>query len=146
MTTAYFSPSLKSFIPAAWKEDGTYTEDSWPVDAVLATDEEVAMFWKQTPPPRKMLGVIDERPAWVDLPPLTDEQLAEIKAINVTQTQETKIKLISGASDKIETLKDRIDAGQDKAAELKLWKLYRIALDDIDVNSAPDIEWPLAPE
>ncbi|EMW7738233.1 tail fiber assembly protein, partial [Yersinia enterocolitica] len=23
---------------------------------------------------------------------------------------------------------------------------YRIALDDIDVSTAPDIEWPVAPE
>ncbi|ELI8383346.1 tail fiber assembly protein, partial [Yersinia enterocolitica] len=26
------------------------------------------------------------------------------------------------------------------------WKLYRIALDDVDVSAAPDIEWPVAPE
>ncbi|MGK4465589.1 tail fiber assembly protein, partial [Yersinia enterocolitica] len=56
-----------------------------------------------------------------------------------------KSKLMSDASDKIETLKDRIEAGQDKAAELKLWKSYRIALDDVDVSAAPDIEWPVAP-
>ncbi|ELI8281498.1 tail fiber assembly protein, partial [Yersinia enterocolitica] len=48
-------------------------------------------------------------------------------------------------SDKIEILKDRIDAGQDKETELKLWKLYRIALDDIDVSAAPDIILPTAP-
>ncbi|MGP2542421.1 phage tail protein [Yersinia sp. 2541 StPb PI] len=79
MTTAYFSTSLKSFIPTTWKEDGTYTEDSWPVDAVLATDEEVAMFWKQTPPKGKMLGVIAGRSEWVDVPPspaLTADELA----------------------------------------------------------------------
>ncbi|EPH6016704.1 tail fiber assembly protein, partial [Yersinia enterocolitica] len=75
----------------------------------------------------------------------TSEQLAEIKAINVTQAKADKSKLISGASNKIETLKDRIEAGQDKAAELKLWKSYRIELDDVDVNTAPDIIWPTAP-
>ncbi|HHS7910018.1 TPA: tail fiber assembly protein, partial [Yersinia enterocolitica] len=32
------------------------------------------------------------------------------------------------------------------AAELKLWKLYRIALDDVDVSAAPDIKWPVSPE
>ncbi|HHH0086531.1 TPA: tail fiber assembly protein, partial [Yersinia enterocolitica] len=41
--------------------------------------------------------------------------------------------------------KDRIEAGQDKTAELKLWKSYRIALDDIDVSAAPDIILPTAP-
>ncbi|BET62268.1 tail fiber assembly protein [Yersinia pseudotuberculosis] len=67
------------------------------------------------------------------------------KAEFVTQAKLKKSKLISDASDRIEILKDRIEAGQDKAAELKLWKSYRIALDDIDVSTAPDIEWPVAP-
>ncbi|EKN6263342.1 phage tail protein [Yersinia enterocolitica] len=57
-----------------------------------------------------------------------------------------KSKLISDASNKIEILKDRVDAGQDKAAELKLWKSYRIALDDVDASAAPDIEWPVSPD
>ncbi|ELI8386906.1 tail fiber assembly protein, partial [Yersinia enterocolitica] len=26
------------------------------------------------------------------------------------------------------------------------WKSYRIALDDVDVSAAPDIEWHVAPE
>lgn len=70
----------------------------------------------------------------------------EQRAVFIAQAKTDKLKLISEASDKIETLKDRIEAGQDKAAELKLWKLYRIALDDVDVSAAPDIEWPVSPE
>ncbi|EMR8971219.1 tail fiber assembly protein, partial [Yersinia enterocolitica] len=68
------------------------------------------------------------------------------KAVFISQAKIDKSKLMSDASDKIETLKDRIEAGQDKAAELKLWKLYRIALDDVDVSAAPDIKWPVSPE
>ncbi|HHL2524967.1 TPA: tail fiber assembly protein [Yersinia enterocolitica] len=68
------------------------------------------------------------------------------KAVFISQAKIDKSKLMSDASDKIETLKDRIEAGQDKAAELTLWKSYRIALDDVDVSAAPDIEWPTAPE
>ncbi|EOF8196386.1 tail fiber assembly protein [Yersinia enterocolitica] len=67
------------------------------------------------------------------------------KAVFISQAKIDKSKLMSDASDKIETLKDRIEAGQDKTAELKLWKSYRIALDDVDVNTAPDIIWPTAP-
>ncbi|EOI7348439.1 TPA: tail fiber assembly protein [Yersinia enterocolitica] len=70
----------------------------------------------------------------------------EQRATFIAQAKAYKSKLISDASDKIETLKDRIEAGQDKAAELKLWKSYRIALDDVDVSVAPDIEWPNQPE
>ncbi|HHH0383869.1 TPA: tail fiber assembly protein [Yersinia enterocolitica] len=70
----------------------------------------------------------------------------EQRATFIAQAKAYKSKLISDASDKIETLKDRIEAGQDKAAELKLWKSYRIALDDVDASAAPDIEWPASPE
>ncbi|HHH0388132.1 TPA: tail fiber assembly protein [Yersinia enterocolitica] len=70
----------------------------------------------------------------------------EQRAVFIAQAKADKSKLISDASNKIETLKDRIDSGQDKAAELKLWKAYRIALDDVDASTAPDIEWPVAPE
>ncbi|EOI7349063.1 tail fiber assembly protein [Yersinia enterocolitica] len=70
----------------------------------------------------------------------------EQRAVFIAQAKTDKLKLISEASDKIETLKDRIEAGQDKAAELKLWKLYRIALDDVDVSAAPDVEWPVSPQ
>ncbi|EPC8046418.1 tail fiber assembly protein [Yersinia enterocolitica] len=141
---ALFSPVLATFIPDNMAVDGSYSPDI--TDNLIAvSNEELSMYWRQEPPTGKMLGVVDGRPAWVDLPPLTTEQLAEIKAINVTQAKIDKSKLISDASNKIETLKDRIEAGQDKAAELKLWKLYRIALDDIDVSTAPDVEWPVAP-
>ncbi|CRG48969.1 tail fiber assembly protein [Yersinia wautersii] len=83
---------------------------------------------------------------WVDLPTPTAVEVASQKAGVVTQAKLKKSKLISDASDRIEILKDRIELGQDKAAELKLWKSYRIALDDIDVSAAPDIMWPQLPE
>ncbi len=61
----YFIPSALGFIPAAWKDDGTYSVERWPIDAVLLSDDEREAFWKQSPPPGKTLGVNDGRPAWV---------------------------------------------------------------------------------
>ncbi|HEG0620361.1 TPA: tail fiber assembly protein [Yersinia enterocolitica] len=139
---ALFSPVLATFIPDYMAVDGSYppeVSDS----LITVTDEELATYWRQEPPEGKTLGVTNSRPVWVNLPPPTPEQLAEAKAINVAQAKADKSKLISAASDKIEILKDRIDAGQDKAAELKLWKAYRIALDDVDIN---DPVWPVVPE
>ncbi|AJJ60164.1 caudovirales tail fiber assembly family protein [Yersinia pseudotuberculosis YPIII] len=83
---------------------------------------------------------------WVDLPTPTAVEVASQKAGFVAQAKLKKSKLISDARDEIEILKDRIELGQDKADELKLWKSYRIALDDIDVSAAPDIMWPQLPE
>ncbi|AJJ53948.1 caudovirales tail fiber assembly family protein [Yersinia pseudotuberculosis IP 32953] len=83
---------------------------------------------------------------WVETSGPSATDIAAQKAEFVAQAKLKKSKLISDASDRIEILKDRIEAGQDRAAELKLWKSYRIALDDIDVSTAPDIMWPVSPD
>ena len=68
MEQVYFSASMGGFIPAAWRDDGTYNDETWSQDAVLLTDDEAAKFWKQNPPDGKTLGSIDGRPAWVAIP------------------------------------------------------------------------------
>ncbi|CFV36210.1 tail assembly chaperone gp38 [Yersinia pseudotuberculosis] len=140
----YFSATTMGFYLESMKDDGSYS-DNWPADTVHLKDDETEAYWRKSPPSGKALGAVNRRPAWVDIPQLTAEEITAQKAEFVTQAKLKKSKLISDASDRIEILKDRIEAGQDKAAELKLWKSYRIALDDIDVSTAPDIEWPVAP-
>ncbi|HDL6893853.1 TPA: tail fiber assembly protein [Yersinia enterocolitica] len=138
-----YSANSNSFYPISIKE--LYVSaGSWPTDGMEVSDDIFNKFGQPMVGKVRVAGP-DGLPAWADIPPLTDKELAEIKAMNATQAQAAKTKLISDASDKIETLKDRIEAGQDKAAELKLWKSYRIALDDVDVSAAPDIEWPVVP-
>ncbi|MFV8770780.1 tail fiber assembly protein [Yersinia enterocolitica] len=139
-----YSAGSNAFYPLSIK-DLYVSVGTWPTDGVEVSDEVFNVFCQQPTGKTRVAGP-DGLPAWADIPPLTDKELAEIKAMNVTQAQAAKTKLISDASDKIEILKDRIDAGQDKTAELKLWKSYRIALDDVDVSTAPDIKWPIAPE
>lgn len=73
------------------------------------------------------------------LPGLSSEQLKE----SIVQASAHKSKLMTESSNKIDVLRDRIDAGQDKEGELKLWKVYRIELDDVDVS---DPVWPVMPE
>ncbi|EOU3097277.1 tail fiber assembly protein [Yersinia enterocolitica] len=139
-----WSAKNNAFIPAEMVDE--YKVAGWAIDDLIEASEDILPFYGKAPI-GKIRGVSDDNmPVWADMPPPTAAQLAEIKAINIAQAKSDKTKLISDASNKIETLKDRIDAGQDKAAELKLWKAYRIALDDVDVSAAPDIEWPVAPE
>ncbi len=145
ITKAKFSPENSMFYPQYMIDDGTFHADL-PNNLIDITDAENTTYWRQMPPPGQMLGVIKGRPGWVDLPPPSTIDISAQKAEFVTQAKLKKSKLISDASDRIEILKDRIEAGQDKAAELKLWKSYRIALDDIDVSTAPDIEWPVSPD
>ncbi|AJJ01594.1 caudovirales tail fiber assembly family protein [Yersinia pseudotuberculosis] len=143
ITKAKFSPANSMFYPQYMIDDGTFHADL-PTDLIDITDAENTTYWRQMPPPGQVLGVIKGRPGWVDLPPPSAIDIAAKKAALTAQAKAKKTKLIGDASDEIDVLKDRIELGQDKADELKLWKSYRIALDDIDV-SAPDINWPESP-
>lgn len=65
----YFSKTIIGFIPADQKEDGTYTPETWPADAVLCTEEELLTYWKKPFPLGMELGADNGRPVWVNLPP-----------------------------------------------------------------------------
>ncbi|AJJ07531.1 phage tail protein [Yersinia pseudotuberculosis] len=127
----YIEDYIEGYLPKNWTADlvgdGYYKAQYQNAAVDPETGEWTGGVWAET-----------SGPSTIDI----SAQKAEF----VTQAKLKKSKLISDASDRIEILKDRIEAGQDKAAELKLWKSYRIALDDIDVSTAPDIEWPVSPD
>lgn len=78
----YFIPSRLSFIPAGWKTDGTYLEDTWPTDAILLDEETAGKYWKQCPPTGKQLGTLNGQPSWVALPsppPLTHTEVEVLR-------------------------------------------------------------------
>lgn len=142
MTLAYFSPSLKSFIPSEWKDDGTYNDDTWLSDAVPATEAEAASYWKQIPPDGQRLGVAGGRPVWEDEPALTPAQrtaLAEQqKAVLLAQAQaQATISLWQ-----TELQLDIISA-EDKT-RLIAWMKYIQALNTVDTAEG-DIAWPEKP-
>lgn len=141
MENVYYS-AIKGFIPATWKDDGTYSDETWPADAVLLTDEENQEYWKKTPPFGKTLSSLKGRPVWVDLPPLTHEQLVE-------RAESEKRRLKIAADSEIDWRQDAVDgvyAEADEVTELAVWKKYRVLLMRIDTSKAPDITWPIAPE
>ncbi|MGL4486140.1 MAG: tail fiber assembly protein [Yersinia sp. (in: enterobacteria)] len=70
---------------------------------------------------------------------------ASTKASLISVATSQRTMLMSEASNKIDTLKDRIDMGQERTEELHAWQVYRMALDDIDIDKAPDIDWPNKP-
>lgn len=139
----YFVPSTLGFIPMEWKKDGTYTDDTWPSDAVLLTEDEASEFWKRNPPDGMELGHDDiGRPVWAEIPPPTHEQqvaIAEAEkktrldhAMQVTAMWRTELQL-------------GIISDDDKKA-LTAWILYHRVLQDIDTDAAPDIDWPEEPQ
>ncbi|WP_404976023.1 tail fiber assembly protein [Yersinia intermedia] len=72
----------------------------------------------------------------------------------VIEARENQTTILSQASDMIGALSDEIegleDGGDDVPdklrADLKAWKQYRVKVKNVDVSTAPNIEWPVSPD
>lgn len=138
----YFSKSV-GFIPSQWKDDGTYTDETWPSDALLLNQDEADEFWKVSPPHGKHLGYTPEgRPCWVDVPPPSQEEQVE-------QAEATKASLQREAEDAIKPLERAKSLGiatDEEIAYLTDWERYSVFLMRVDTSLAPNIEWPQKPQ
>ncbi|MGL5490404.1 MAG: tail fiber assembly protein [Shewanella sp.] len=139
----YFSKSLLGFIPEHWRTDGTYTDESWPADAVLLTQEESDTYWKVSAPDGKQLGTTpDGRPCWVDIPPPSQDELA-------AQAEATKAELQREAEDAIRPLERAKSLGIATPQELALlteWEKYSVYLMRVDTSKPDQIAWPAKPQ
>ncbi|HFI7084508.1 TPA: tail fiber assembly protein [Escherichia coli] len=142
MDKVYFSASMPGFILAAWKDDGTYTKDTWPQDAVLLKDDEVSQFWKQTAPEGKTIGSVEGRPAWVSLPAPTHEEM-------VAAAEQQQQSLINEAMQSISVIQLKLQAGRALSAtesgRLNAVLDYIDRVSIIDTSLVPDIVWPDSP-
>ncbi|EKN3982780.1 tail fiber assembly protein [Yersinia enterocolitica] len=141
MNNVYFSASAAGFYSEHLITDGSY-DDSLPSDVVELTVEETETYKGVNPPDGKMLGAIDGRPAWVDLPPPPHEEL--IASANAKKSQ-----LKAVADSEISWRQDAVDgayAEANEVTELAGWKKYRVLLMRIDTSKAPNITWPVSPD
>ena len=79
--------------------------------------------------------------AWVD-----DVDAERVALINEAESQ--KKELLRHASEIIATLQDAVDldmATDEEKLRLNEWKKYRVLLNRIRPENAPDIEWPVIP-
>ncbi|WP_437614459.1 tail fiber assembly protein [Erwinia sp. V71] len=139
MSNYVFSPSKASFYAISLKSDYEIA-GSWPDDGVEVEDELFSEFIGN-PPTGKIRGVIDGMPAWIDTPELTAEEkvyAAELMRASLRATADAEIKPLQYAA-------DLDDATEEEAALLKKWKQYVVALNRLDLSTAPDIEWPEKP-
>lgn len=138
---AYFVPSVPTFIPESWKNDGTYTEENWPSDAVLLTEEETSEYWMIPPPKGQKLGVVKGKPAWVDIPPPSQDEL-------IMAAERKREFLLREAQETISFWQTELQLGiisdEDKAS-LIAWMNYIKAVQAVDTSKAPDITWPTPP-
>lgn len=134
-----FSASKCAFYAAAW-EESYRAAGNWPNDLIVLSDSQYKEFSKQ-PPPDKLLGVENGKPAWVSQPQLTEN---EIIAKNVSK----KMQLLAEAKSVISIwqtrlLVDRI-CEKDKA-KLYAWLDYIDALEAMDTSETGSINWPDLP-
>lgn len=132
-----------SFYPFSMRE--VYeASDSWPIK-YIEVGEFVFTEFSASPPVGKIRGTGDNgMPAWVDIPPPTQEEL-------IAQAEREK-------QHRIDTANEFMNAKQwpgkaaigrlkgDELAQYNLWLDYLDALEAVDTSRAPDIKWPVPPE
>ncbi|WP_167659505.1 tail fiber assembly protein [Pseudomonas sp. RIT623] len=139
MSAAYYSPALNTFIPAEWKNDGTYSDENWPEDAVLLTEEECDTYWKQTPPEGQRLAPVNGLPGWVDLPPPVIDWPRVNRAV-----QNALLAAASSAMTPLLVSLQLGDATGEEIASAKSWQAYVRDLKVVDL-SVPEPAWPVVP-
>ncbi|MDM2837570.1 tail fiber assembly protein [Citrobacter sp. Cpo086] len=125
---AFFPVELKSVYQKAgeWPNDGIEIEDS------------VATEFMQEPPEGKYRNVIAGMPAWVDIPPPTQEELSAVAELK-------KANLRLRADSEINWRQDAVDAGvatEEETVALSEWKRYRVLLMRVDTEKPI---WPTTP-
>lgn len=140
--TYSYSPSNNAFYPlalkAVYEEAGVYPEDlklvhNYTFDEFLVPP---VGFHREAGEDGYPIWVADPTP-----PPYSPP----VERLTVDEAKELKKQLISFSSNKISILLDRIELGQDREYELKLWKDYRMLVDDVDASKAPAVTFPAQP-
>lgn len=144
MDIYFYSVSRNAFFPDALREDFEEA-GSWPEDAVEISDDIYTEFGRLSAPDGKIMAAgADGLPVWIDMeqPELTREQM-------IIKAEMVKENLLSAAANAIAPLQDAVDldiATETEIASLALWKKYRVMVNRVNPENAPDISWPKEPD
>lgn len=131
-----FSPSTFGFYPSEMKDE-YQRYGNLPTDVIEVSDS-VRDKYNFVVPNGKQLGCKNGRPAWVDIPPPTREEL-------IADAEATKLRLKAQANAEITWRQDAVEAGiatDEETATLSEWKKYRVLLMRVDTAKP---EWPTPP-
>ncbi|HGM5908030.1 TPA: tail fiber assembly protein [Serratia marcescens] len=135
-----FSASTGAFY--VYEDLASYQENgNWPYDVKPVSDEVWQAYCGQGPAGKVRGADRKGLPCWVDAPPPTKSTL-------VAAAERKKAELLDVAGKAIAPLQDADDlaiATEEEAAQLRLWKTYRVQLNRINPQDAPEIDWPVAP-
>ena len=161
----YFDPDVNGFIPAAWKDDGTYENLPWPARAVLITLEQYQEFSVQPAAGLALGSNEDGYPIWVPQPGPTPEQILVAQSAKLSGLKAEAEAQKTALTNRISTLQDAIDnvgvEGMEEFAatpeeqiefpkrktQLTKWKNYAILLGRVTSQAGwpPDVVWPAKP-
>ncbi|WP_063957137.1 tail fiber assembly protein [Enterobacter cloacae] len=137
----YFSNTESSFYleetVQVYEEQGI----SVPSDLMKITDSEYESFMVSPDRKTPRFNINRNCMEWVDIAPPSKEEA-------IQHADSLKAQLMSVANQAILPLQDAVDlemATDKETILLTEWKKYRVRLNRIDVNAAPDIEWPESP-
>lgn len=140
--SSVYSPSENAIYPMDLYSDYV-AAGTWPEDGVSITEDDATQFNGGNTPSGKMLGMVGGKLAWVDLPPLTpDEVLAQAEV-----EKQNRIDAANGYMNS-KQWPGKAAIGRLKGDELSqynLWLDYLDALEAVDTSTAPDIDWPSPP-
>ncbi|HGM6900737.1 TPA: tail fiber assembly protein, partial [Serratia marcescens] len=135
-----FSASTGAFY--VYEDRASYEENgNWPADVKPVSDEVWQAYCGQGPAGKVRGADRKGLPCWVDAPPPTKSTL-------VAAAERKKAELLDVAGKAIAPLQDADDlaiATEEEAAQLRLWKTYRVQLNRINPQDAPETDWPLPP-
>lgn len=133
----YYSFSAKGFF---WLSEDELKSKNIPADLKPFSEEKhAALFLGQEH--GKYISHTPEGPILVDMPDYTPEEL-------IMQTERKKTGLMQAANDAIAPLQDAVDldmASDEEKTVLMKWKKYRVLLNRVNLENAPDIIWPDIP-
>ncbi|EEX2874306.1 tail fiber assembly protein [Escherichia coli] len=137
MNNYKWSAKYNAFFPVALLPEYKAT---WELSDLVDVSDAVQAEFCREAPEGKIRGVVDGMPAWIDIPPPSTAEIAELAEIKKSQLRVV-------ADVEIAWRQDAVDAGiatAEETAALSEWKTYRVLLMRAD-TSAPDITWPVQP-
>ena len=133
----YYSYSAKGFF---WLSADELKGNDIPADLMPVSEEEhAALFLGQER--GKYINHTPDGPVLVDQPDYSPEEL-------IAQAESKKSQLMQMANAEVAPLLDAVDldiATGDEQALLLKWKKYRVLLNRVNPENAPDIIWPDIP-
>ncbi|HAS1123639.1 TPA: tail fiber assembly protein [Enterobacter cloacae] len=123
----------------AYNSDGIIRSADYDVSALWPLNMAVAEVTKESVP--QDFNIFGE---WM----FDGKEIVPVPVDHIAKAEATRQRLLAFAAQSIAPLQDAVDLGistETEVALLNSWKKYRVLLNRIDTNNAPDLEWPSAP-